>query len=143
MKVKNYDKKSSCGDFSLIILHSTHFPSSRDLHPFPNACKNLVQNITGNNTSVFFLQVELPYRSKETATELRDDGELFHSRVRFHGTSVIEGIRNLATRGFATVPLPKHLTIIPNRARNCFILARPSKHNTTQSNTQRKDKENV
>ncbi|XP_052817367.1 centromere protein N-like [Mya arenaria] len=76
-------------------------------------------------------RVELPYRSKRVATELQGDGELFHSKVRFQGTSVLEGIRSLAEAGYATVPLPKHLTIIPTRARNSFLLARPSRQAAT------------
>ncbi|WAR13320.1 hypothetical protein MAR_027500 [Mya arenaria] len=76
-------------------------------------------------------KVELPYRSKRVATELQGDGELFHSKVRFQGTSVLEGIRSLAEAGYATVPLPKHLTIIPTRARNSFLLARPSRQAAT------------
>ena len=70
------------------------------------------------------MQVELPYRGKGIAVELRNQPEVFNSRVRFHGKSVLEGIRNLGTNGFATVPLPKHLTCVPSRARNYFLLAK-------------------
>ena len=70
------------------------------------------------------MQVELPYRGKGIAPELLNQPDVFNSRVRFHGKNVLEGIRNLGVAGFATVPLPKHLTCVPSRARNYFLLAK-------------------
>lgn len=79
-------------------------------------------------------RVELPYRCKEVAPDLKNDGNLFHSRVRFRGTSVLEGLRNLAAASYATVPLPKHLTCVPSRARNTFLLGKQPKTVTSSQN---------
>ena len=68
--------------------------------------------------------------------EVQTQEDLFHSRVQFQGKSVLEGIRNLAAAGYATMPLQKHLTCIPSRARNCFLLAR--KQQTSDASQQRK-----
>ena len=87
-------------------------------------------------TIIFLFQVELPYRGQGIACELRNQEELFNSRVRFHGKSVLEGIRNLGATGFATVPLPKHLTCVPSRARNYFLLAK-KQQTSHQSNSER------
>ena len=98
-----------------------------------SVCKSTNRRLWGKGAKTFytwlelfrtFLQVELPYRGKRIAVELRNQPEVFNSRVRFHGKSVLEGIRNLGTNGFATVPLPKHLTCVPSRARNYFLLAK-------------------
>ena len=75
--------------------------------------------------------------------DLKNDGNLFHSRVRFRGTSVLEGLRNLAAASYATVPLPKHLTCIPSRARNTFLLGKaqktvPSSQNETQNQSRQR-----
>lgn len=80
----------------------------------------------------------MPYRNKEIEPELKNDGNLFSSRVRFRGTSVLEGLRNLAAASYATVPLPKHLTCISTRARNTFLLAKSQKNvNASQNVTQK------
>ncbi|KAL4235128.1 hypothetical protein ACF0H5_006766 [Mactra antiquata] len=82
-------------------------------------------------------RVELPYRSKEIVPELSKDGEVFSCKVRFRGTSVLEGFRNLATAGYAKVPLPKHLTCVTTRAKNKFLLMKPqNKENKTQNASQ-------
>ena len=52
---------------------------------------------------------------------------------------MLEGIRNLGAAGYAVVPLQKHLTCIPSRARNCFLLAR--KQQTGDVSQQRKTTE--
>ncbi|KAH3768702.1 uncharacterized protein LOC127845566 [Dreissena polymorpha] len=103
---------------------------------------NFGENIQPTLEKVQF-RVELPYRSKTVATELQQDGELFCSRVKFEGTNVLEGLRKLGELGYATVPLPKHLTIIQDRARNNFLLARPSAHtDATRMNASKPNKEN-
>ncbi|XP_045193644.2 uncharacterized protein LOC123549541 [Mercenaria mercenaria] len=94
--------------------------------------ENFSENVQPTLEKVEY-RVELPYRNKEIVPELKNDGNLLHSRVRFRGTSVLEGLRNLAAASYATVPLPKHLTCISSRARNTFLLAKPQKTVNTSS----------
>ena len=42
--------------------------------------------------------------------------------VKFCGTNVLEGIKNLPQHGLASQPLPAHLTNIHSLAKNHFIL---------------------
>ncbi|XP_064611216.1 centromere protein N-like [Liolophura sinensis] len=64
----------------------------------------------------------------ERAYNRKDGPEVFRCHVKFEGKSVLEGLRNLGDRGLASVPLPKHLTCVPSRAKNYFILGDKARH---------------
>ncbi|XP_006821846.1 centromere protein N-A-like [Saccoglossus kowalevskii] len=51
------------------------------------------------------------------------DTNVFHCTVKFAGTSVIEGIRQLGPAGLAKLPLPSHLGNIHSLAKNCMIIS--------------------
>ena len=42
--------------------------------------------------------------------------------VRFEGSSVIEGIKNLGSQSFVDIPLPSYMTNLHSLSRNSFVL---------------------
>ena len=48
--------------------------------------------------------------------------DLFKCRVRFEGSNVIEGMRELGEAGIAEVPMPKHMRGLSNLGQNFIVL---------------------
>lgn len=55
------------------------------------------------------------------------DGPFF-CRVKFEGTSVIEGIRSLVPLGVASAPLPAHIADLHSTARSSYVLQEPDRN---------------
>lgn len=66
-------------------------------------------------------KLETQFKGSRHAAAM-DTSELFHCRVKFEGTSVIEGIRNLARAGLAPLPMKGHMANLHTVARNTFVL---------------------
>lgn len=75
----------------------------------------------------------MKFRGTDFAPAMSDVEEPFHCRVKFEGPAVLEGIRNMASCGLATLPLPNHLSGVSSLAKNYFILEDKSKHNRSRS----------
>ncbi|XP_033105120.1 centromere protein N-A-like [Anneissia japonica] len=63
------------------------------------------------------------FRGSEFAPAMAAHNEPFHCKVRFEGSNVLEGIKQLGPAGLASLPLPHHLGGVHSLAKNHFVLA--------------------
>ncbi|XP_071785066.1 centromere protein N-A-like isoform X1 [Asterias amurensis] len=68
-------------------------------------------------------KLETKFRGCEFAPAMSLNKEPFRCRVKFEGTNVLEGIRQLAKTGLVSLPLPHHLGNVHSLAKNHFVLA--------------------
>ncbi|XP_038069493.1 centromere protein N-A-like [Patiria miniata] len=68
-------------------------------------------------------KLETRFRGFEFAPAMSLHKEPFHCRVKFEGSSVLEGIKELGRAGLTALPLPHHLANVHSLAKNHFVLA--------------------
>ena len=76
--------------------------------------------------------METHFRGLRYAPKMAEKPGLFNCSVRFEGTSVINGIRNMAAHGLITMPLKEHVKKVHLKGRNTFLLRA---RETSQSRT--------
>ncbi|XP_060077054.1 centromere protein N-like [Ylistrum balloti] len=67
-------------------------------------------------------KVKTKFRGTDYVPSMANRQDAFKCTVKFEGTSVLEGIRNLGATGLATVPLPGHLAGVHSLAKNHFVI---------------------
>ncbi|XP_022107534.1 centromere protein N-like [Acanthaster planci] len=68
-------------------------------------------------------RLETRFRGSEFAPAMALRKEPFHCKVKFEGSSVLEGIKELGKVGLTSLPLPHHLGNVHSLAKNHFVLA--------------------
>ncbi|XP_021352767.1 centromere protein N-like isoform X2 [Mizuhopecten yessoensis] len=67
-------------------------------------------------------RVKTKFRGTDYVPSMAKRQDTFKCTVKFEGTSVLEGIRNLGATGLANVPLPGHLASVHSLAKNHFVI---------------------
>ncbi|XP_033753905.1 centromere protein N-like isoform X2 [Pecten maximus] len=67
-------------------------------------------------------RVKTKFRGTDYVPSMARRQEAFKCTVKFEGSSVLEGIRNLGATGLASVPLPGHLANVHSLAKNHFVI---------------------
>ena len=62
------------------------------------------------------------FKGGDCVPELADSEDTVTCFVRFKGTNVLEGIKQLCEHGLASQPLPSHMRNIHSLSKNYFIL---------------------
>ena len=70
----------------------------------------------------FYFQLETKFKGIQYAPAMATSEDLFKCRVKFEGSNVIEGMRELGEAGIAEVPMPKHLRGLSNLGQNFIVL---------------------
>lgn len=89
-------------------------------------------------------KVAVKFRGTCAIPRPADDNQPFRCRVKFEGSSVIEGIRNLAECGLVTMPYPKYLRSVHTLGKNHIKLAdktaqQPNTSQVNQSTTEQNE----
>ena len=75
-----------------------------------------------------FFQVDLPFQGLESYPLLnnispgKSIAPAFKMQVKFEGTNVIEGLKELSEKGYSTVPMKPHLAKLAKTGRNMFYI---------------------
>lgn len=70
----------------------------------------------------FYFQLETKFKGIQYAPAMATSEDLFKCRVKFEGSNVIEGMRELGEAGIAEVPMPKHMRGLSNLGQNFIVL---------------------
>lgn len=87
-------------------------------------------------------KVAVKFRGTTPLPEAEDPNRPFHCRVKFEGSSVIDGIRNLAECGLVDLPLPKYLATVHTLGKNHIKLADKTAQIQNQEQSTNVQKEN-
>lgn len=79
------------------------------------------------------------FRGTTFAPGMLGKQDLFKCRVKFEGSAVLEGTKNLVKTGLASYPLPKHLGRVYSLAKNNFTIEEVDSGNKTSQNVNDKD----
>ena len=75
--------------------------------------------------------METNFRGQKYAPGMTQKPGLFNCSVKFEGDDVLNGIRNLASNGLATIPMKGHLRMMHLKGRSTFLL-RETRANMSQ-----------
>ena len=72
--------------------------------------------------NVVSLQLETRFKGTQYAPGMANMEDLFRCRVKFEGSSVLEGLRELGEAGIAEIPMPKHMSKMSSLGRTVILL---------------------
>lgn len=88
--------------------------------------KDILEETFGDHPQPILEKVEYTLETKFKglmyAPAMATQEEAFHCKVKFEGTNVIEGIKNLCKVGLADLPMKDHLGKIHSMAKSSFLL---------------------
>ena len=70
----------------------------------------------------FLLQLETKFKGTNEVPAMAERKDIFPCKVTFEGSSVIEGIKNLAKAGLVDLPMKPHLSQVQNMGKNEIVL---------------------
>ena len=102
-----------------------------------NICEKIDPVIMAPHCTIYHmllsLQLETPFHSTALTPGMANRQSTFRCTVRFEGTNVLEGIRNLAEVGIAELPMKPHLSKLNCMGKNVIVLKHRAAANVTQS----------